>query len=118
MKNKFTYLLAIFFVLIQLNTSIAGSPNDNIQVFRLTNSPLGFIENKGQFVDQNKKVRTDLLYLLKRPGMKVQLMKNRLSFEVYTMEAMNSFDEAKGRPDYSDLDPEDRPDPDFHYRSS
>jgi len=31
---------------------------------------------------------------------------------------LNSFDEANGRPDYSDLDPEDRPDPDFHYQSS
>src|SRR5207249_3678670 len=72
-----------------------------------------------QFLDQDQKARTDLLYLFERKGMKVQLMQNRISFELYTMQDdNNSFDEAKGFPHWNDLDPEDRPSPKLRYESS
>lgn len=83
------------------------------------NTPSGFIENKGQFLDQNQKARTDLLYMFQGNGMKVQLMTNSISFELYTMQEQPfSVDEAKGIPHYEQLDPEDRPTPKMLYKSS
>ncbi len=35
--------------------------------------PAGFIENKGQIIDQNNKPNPYVLYLLNTPGMNVQL---------------------------------------------
>ncbi|MEO5674616.1 MAG: PKD domain-containing protein [Chitinophagales bacterium] len=45
-------------------------------------------------------------------------MQNRLSFELYTMQNDNSFDEATGKTHFDQLDPEDRPSPKLRYLSS
>ncbi len=43
----------------------------------------GFIENKGQFFDQNNKVNRDVLFLFSDPGFHVQLKQNGFSYEVF-----------------------------------
>lgn len=44
----------------------------------------GFIENKGQVVDQNNKPNPAVLYLLNTPGMNVQIRSNGFSYDVYS----------------------------------
>ena len=59
--------------------------------------PLGFIENKGQFRDQDGNKRDDLQYMFIRPGMKVQLLPSTISFELFTLEQEpRSISEALG----------------------
>lgn len=45
--------------------------------------PSGFIENKGQIIDQNHHPNTDVLYLLNTPGFNVQLRKTGWSYDLY-----------------------------------
>ncbi|MBA3647816.1 MAG: SBBP repeat-containing protein [Chitinophagales bacterium] len=119
MKSFFP-LFGVIIIIASLSnrTATAGSPNSSSKPLQLS-GPLGFIENKGQFFDENLKPRTDLLYLFERKGMKVQLMQNRISYELYTMQDDNNrFDESKGVPHYNELDPEDRPTPKLRYESS
>lgn len=47
---------------------------------------IGFIENKGQIVDQNGKENKSVLYLLNTKGLNVQLRKNGFSYDVYEIE--------------------------------
>lgn len=44
---------------------------------------VGFIENKGQIIDQNQKENKSVLYLLNTNGLNVQLRKNGFSYDVY-----------------------------------
>ncbi|MBS1657823.1 MAG: T9SS type A sorting domain-containing protein [Bacteroidetes bacterium] len=116
--KQFFYAFGFLILMATISATyvFGGSQNPAVEVFHLT-GPLGFIENKGQFLNQDKQPRTDLLYLFKRPGMKVQLMKNRISYEMYTMTADNRFSEAEGAPNFYDLDREDWPQPDWHCKS-
>jgi uncharacterized protein (TIGR02145 family) len=43
----------------------------------------GFIENKGQIIDQNNKPNPSVLYLLNTPGMNVQLRSGGFSYDLY-----------------------------------
>jgi hypothetical protein len=59
-------------------------------VFALKESPKelsrpnqGFIENKGQIIDQNHKPNPAVLYLLNMPGMNVQLRRGGFSYDIY-----------------------------------
>jgi len=54
--------------------------------YALPGSVHGFIENKGQIVDQNYKPNADVLYLLNTPGLNVQLRKTGFSYDVYKIE--------------------------------
>ncbi|MFM9987595.1 hypothetical protein [Flavobacterium sp.] len=47
------------------------------------NSSIGFIENKGQIVDQKGKQNKGILYLLNTPGINVQIKKNGFSYDIY-----------------------------------
>ena len=47
------------------------------------NSSIGFIENKGQIVDQKGRQNKSVLYLLNTHGLNVQLKKNGFSYDVY-----------------------------------
>ncbi|MBK6484209.1 MAG: T9SS type A sorting domain-containing protein [Chitinophagaceae bacterium] len=81
--------------------------------------PLGFIENKGQFRDQEGNPREDLQYMYIRPGIKVQLLPNTVSFELFTMEQEpRTISEALGYAEAHHLDPEDVPPAPVHYKSS
>ena len=43
----------------------------------------GFIENKGQIIDQNNKPNPAVLYLLNNPGFNVQLRRGGFSYDLY-----------------------------------
>lgn len=47
------------------------------------NQSIGFIENKGQIIDQSGKRNNKVKYLLNTPGLNVQLRKNGFSYDVY-----------------------------------
>ncbi|MXO05113.1 T9SS type B sorting domain-containing protein [Flavobacterium sp. HBTb2-11-1] len=47
------------------------------------NQSIGFIENKGQIIDQNGKPNIAVKYLLNSNGLNVQLKKNGFSYDVY-----------------------------------
>ncbi len=49
---------------------------------KTNNSPYGFIENKGQIIDQNNNLNSSVKYLWNGNGMKVQLKANSFSYEV------------------------------------
>ena len=44
----------------------------------------GFIENKGQIIDQNNNPNSAVLYLLNTPGLNVQLRKDGFSYDLYS----------------------------------
>lgn len=103
-------------VLLILATSI---PQAQAQQKFSLNGPLGFIENKGQFLGQDGSPRKDLLYLYIRDGIKVQLKTNGISFDLYTMEEDPSrISEADGYAAAHHLDPEDAPLPNAIYKSN
>jgi uncharacterized protein (TIGR02145 family) len=54
------------------------------------NSKSGFIENKGQIIDQNNKPNPAVLYLLNTPGMNVQLRSSGWSYDVYKVSSQQS----------------------------
>ncbi|MEI7504122.1 MAG: hypothetical protein WCJ61_12645, partial [Paludibacter sp.] len=63
--------------------------------FSILNSSLddhqnGFIENKGQIIDQHNKPNPEVLYLLNNIGLNVQLRKNGFSYDVYSVEYINN----------------------------
>ena len=50
----------------------------------------GFIENKGQIIDQNNKTNPAVLFLLNTPGMNVQIRKGGFSYDIYQMDKKKS----------------------------
>lgn len=48
-----------------------------------TTSPIGFIENKGQIVDQEGKQNKNVKFLLNTSGLNVQLRNNGFSYDIY-----------------------------------
>lgn len=50
---------------------------------QVKNNSIGFIENKGQIIDQKSKPNTAVKYLLNTNGLNVQLKKNGFSYDVY-----------------------------------
>jgi gliding motility-associated-like protein len=47
------------------------------------NSSIGFIENKGQIIDQNGKPNNKVKYLLNTNGLNVQIRENGFSYDIY-----------------------------------
>ena len=74
----------------------------------------GFIENKGQIIDQNNKPNPAVLYLLNTPGMNVQLRITGFSYDVYSIEykpnphyiTSNNHNFRNPKPDNDSLIPE------------
>jgi hypothetical protein len=52
----------------------------------ILNNATGFIENKGQIIDQNKIPNKDVLYLFNSNGMNIQLRRGGFSYDVYANE--------------------------------
>jgi hypothetical protein len=73
MKN---HLLLVFFVLV-----VALNANAN-NINKPVSSQYGFIENKGQIIDQNNNPNPSVLYLYNGNGLRVQLRKEGFSYEV------------------------------------
>jgi len=73
-------ILSVFLIVI------AGI-NPAGKCYAFSESDHGFIENKGQVVDQHYKPNADVLYLLNTPGLNVQLRKSGFSYDVYSVES-------------------------------
>ena len=65
------------FILLTFSLAIQASGQQSIKPI-----PQGFIENKGQIIDQNNKPNPSVLYLLNTPGMNVQLRKSGFSYDL------------------------------------
>lgn len=72
MKKLILVILLIYF------GEITASPN-----YKTSASGFGFIENKGQLIDQNHKPNKEVLYLYSGPGLHVQLKPDGFSYEVW-----------------------------------
>ncbi|MBF0694673.1 MAG: T9SS type B sorting domain-containing protein [Flavobacterium sp.] len=53
-------------------------------------SAIGFMENKGQIIDQNGATNPKVLYLLNSSGLNVQLLANGFSYDVYEYKAVSA----------------------------
>ena len=71
------------FCIISVNCSLGQSIKPTS--FRQEAPSLGFIENKGQIIDQNNKQNPDVKYLLNLPGLNVQLKANSFSYDCYVI---------------------------------
>lgn len=92
MFKRFTVILFISF----LGSCLTAS-NENLQLF-------GFIENKGQIVDQNYKPNTDVLFQYVGKGIKIQLRKTGYSYELFTASNLPHIKPGKRTPDnFSDF---------------
>lgn len=69
---------AIFYLILLFFSSIVLGQNKS--------SLIGFIENKGQIVDQKGKPNPAVKYLLNTNGLNVQLRENGFSYDVYEVE--------------------------------
>src|ERR1035438_2228401 len=79
MVHRYLSLLLISSFIAPCNLHPANKP-------AFTTSPVtGFIENKGQIIDQNNKPNPGVLYLLHTPGMNIQLRKTGFSYDVYSI---------------------------------
>lgn len=81
---------------------------------QVKNNSIGFIENKGQIIDQKSKPNAAVKYLLNTNGLNVQLREKGFSYDVYETEKIPlskkdkefhssnpNFDNKKETPDYS-----------------
>ena len=73
MSAKIRSGLAIFFLLGVLSQVFAAGT--------LTNRQHLFVENKGQFIDQDGKANTALLFVADMAGMKIHIRKDGFSYE-------------------------------------
>jgi len=64
----------------------------------------GFIENKGQVIDQNINSNPAVLYMLNTPGFNVQLRKEGFSYDVYEITHPNKTDSSCPNPSPVDHD--------------
>jgi uncharacterized protein (TIGR02145 family) len=72
-----------FGILFVLLLPPAFGLSEDIPKYNSTLKQTGFIENKGQIIDQNNTPNPAILYLLNLPGMNVQLRKSGFSYDVY-----------------------------------
>lgn len=78
------------------------------------NKSIGFIENKGQIIDQKGRANTAVKYLLNTYGLNVQLRKNGFSYDVYEVKKHPlSKRESELQHSFSDLHDEKDKTPDY-----
>ncbi|TAE80628.1 MAG: hypothetical protein EAY81_10345, partial [Bacteroidetes bacterium] len=73
------YIPLVFFILIAIFSTSASNISKPIS------AQYGFIENKGQIIDQNNKPNPQVLYLYNGNGLHVQLRQDGFSYEVMNM---------------------------------
>lgn len=73
-------------------------------------SSVGFIENKGQIVDQKGKENKNVKYLLNTKGLNVQLRQNGFSYDVYELERIPLTKTDKGLYSLDSKEKDNKPD--------
>ncbi|MBK9248329.1 MAG: SBBP repeat-containing protein [Ignavibacteria bacterium] len=76
MRLLFYYFVAIVVAVTSAGAAIPAS------TYSLQKQP-GYVENKGQILDQFNKPNTSVRYLLSRPGLNIQLKANSFSYDSY-----------------------------------
>jgi hypothetical protein len=106
MMNLITYSLKIILLVLLVNANgMAQTIN------KPTTSLYGFIENKGQIIDQNNNPNPSVLYLYSGNGLNVQLKKDGFSYEVVKTKSGNKqAPNPKGK-----FDPEKKTNPDTFF---
>jgi hypothetical protein len=79
-------VLILFVALILQNPIKVNAQTLKDSEYKQVKTPQGFIENKGQIIDQNNKPNPDVKYLLSMPGLNVQLKANSFSYDAYVVE--------------------------------
>ena len=79
--NKFLLLIAIIFT---ATISFATGINKPVS------SRYGFIENKGQIIDQNNNLNPSVKYLFNSNGLNIQLLKNSFSYDTYKRKPLSN----------------------------
>ncbi|MES2380117.1 MAG: SBBP repeat-containing protein [Bacteroidota bacterium] len=74
---KKIYLISILFLLYSLQVKSINKP---------FNQSVGYIENKGQIIDQNNSSNPSVKYLYNGNGLNIQLKVNGFSYDTYTIE--------------------------------
>ena len=77
--NSITFFMKAFYLTLLLIFSF-------LSFGQKRTSSIGFIENKGQIIDQKGKENKDVKYLLNTNGLNVQLRNNGFSYDVYEVE--------------------------------
>lgn len=77
--NSITFFMKAFYLTLLLIFSF-------LSFGQKQTSSIGFIENKGQLIDQKGKENKDVKYLLNTNGLNVQLRNNGFSYDVYEVE--------------------------------
>ena len=82
MKNNYLFILLFF----SFATNCLSLPADGHSSRDAMHgvSTHGFIENKGQIIDQDNKPNPGVLYFLNTPGFNVQLRRGGFSYDLYT----------------------------------
>ena len=83
-----TFLFLITALLCGPGQLIASNKPETL--LKQQTSKTGFIENKGQIINQNNKPNPAVLYLLNTPGMNVQLRASGWSYDVYKVESSDT----------------------------
>lgn len=74
--------------LLLINAALANAPSVNF------GSPVGFVPNQGQFMDEHGRLNTAVHYLFRGPGLNVQLRANGFAYEAWLEEGTNGTDQT------------------------
>lgn len=85
---KFKKLL-IFSFLLSFSFSILAQDKEKLNLTKSSNRE-GFLENKGQIIDQNNLPNPAVKYLFNQTGLNVQLKANGFSYDAYVIESQET----------------------------
>lgn len=91
MKDSVSFFFIKFIILLCLFTKTFGQNSTNLV---LTNS-LGFIENKGQFIDEKGNPNSAVKYLMESAGMNIQLRENGFAYDFIQKNYPEEFFQSK-----------------------
>ena len=81
MKTPLTLLFILLLSFLETSANKKAAPSKS-PMSPMSHKSYGFIQNKGQIVDQNNKPNKEALYLYNSSGLHVQLRQNGFSYEV------------------------------------
>lgn len=96
-RLKVPRVLTLFFFTVMCGFGFMQKANAQASK-QTTPNKTGFIENKGQIIDQNSKLNPSVKYLLSLPGLNVQLKANSFSYDAYTITRVKQETEGTALP--------------------
>ena len=91
MKESITYLVFRYLIWIVFFLPLVSHGKNEIPIHKEgLKQRSGFVENKGQIIDQKNDQNPSVFYLLSTPGFNVQLRKEGFSYDVYNVRNFKS----------------------------